>query len=71
MILTLNRPWSKIRTAHRLIISDICAELFENPTSKDIERTQNTVIQCLTLNLDVDLEPTLVKYTHYTSTHQT
>jgi len=40
--LTLNRPWSKIGTAHRLIILDICAKLFENPTrgSKDIERTR-------------------------------
>jgi len=70
MILTLNRPWSNIRTAHRLIVLDICAELFEITTkgSKDIERTQNTVIQCLTLNFDLDLEPTLIKHTHCTST---
>jgi len=56
MTLTLNRPWSKIGTAHRLIILDICAKLFVNPTrgSKDIERTQNTVIQCLILNCDLD-----------------
>jgi len=42
MTLTLTRPWSNIGTAHRLIILDICAKLFENPTrgSKDIERTQ-------------------------------
>jgi len=41
MTLTFNRPWSNIRTAHRLIILDICAELFENPSrgSKDIELT--------------------------------
>ena len=41
MTLTLTRPWSNIGTAHRLIILDICAKLFENPTrgSKDIERT--------------------------------
>ena len=57
MILTLNRPWSNIHTAHQLIILDICADLLENPTrgSKDIERTRNTVIQCLTLNYDFDL----------------
>jgi len=38
----LNRPWSNLGTAHRLIILDICAKLFENPTrgSKDIERTR-------------------------------
>ena len=61
MTLTLNRHWSNIRNAHRFIILDICAELFKNPTrgSKDIERTQNTVIQCLTLNYDFDLKPTL------------
>jgi len=57
MTLTLNRPWLNIGTAHRLIILDICAKLFENPIkgSKDIERTQHTVIQCLTLNYDLDL----------------
>jgi len=40
--LTLTRPWSNIGTAHRLIILDICAKLFVNPTrgSKDIERTR-------------------------------
>jgi len=40
--LTLNRPWSNIGTAHRLIILDICAKLFVYPTrgSKDIERTR-------------------------------
>jgi len=31
--------------------------------------TQNTVIQCLTLNYDLDLEPTLVKHLHCTSSH--
>jgi len=38
----LNRPWSNIGTAHCLIILDICAKLFVNPTrgSKDIERTR-------------------------------
>ena len=42
MTLTLTRPWSNIDTAHRLIILDICAKLFVNPTrgSKDIERTR-------------------------------
>jgi len=40
--MTLNRPWSNIGTAHRLIILDICAQIFVNPTrgSKDIERTR-------------------------------
>jgi len=59
--LTLNRPWSNIGTAHYLIILDICAKLFVNPTrgSKYIERTRNTVIQCLILDFDLDLEPTL------------
>ena len=40
--MTLTQPWSNIDTAHRLIILDICAKLFENPTrgSKDIERTR-------------------------------
>ena len=54
MTLILNRPWSNIRTAHQLIIHDICAQLFENPTrgSKDKGRTRNTVMQCLTLNYD-------------------
>ena len=42
MTLTFNRPWSNIGTVHRLIILDICAKLFVNPTrgSKDIERTR-------------------------------
>ena len=42
MTLTLTRPWSNIGIAHPLIILDICATLFENPTrgSKDIERTR-------------------------------
>jgi len=41
MTLTLNRPWSNIRTGHRLIMHDICALLFVNPTrvSNDQERT--------------------------------
>jgi len=71
--LTLNRPWSNISTAHRLIILEICAKLFVNPTrgSKDIKRTPNTVIQCLILDCDLDLEPTLVKHRHCTSSHQT
>jgi len=40
--MTLNQPWLNIYKAHRLIILDICAELFVNLTkgSKDIERTQ-------------------------------
>ena len=73
MTLTLNRPWSNLGTAHRLIILDICAKLFENPTrcSKNIERTRNTVIQCLILDCDLDLEPTLVKPRHCTLSYHT
>jgi len=71
MTLTLNRPWSNERTSRRLIILNSCEKLFVNPTrgSKDMERTQNTVIQCLIVN--VDPEPTLVNHTHCTSTHHT
>jgi len=71
--LTLNRPWSNISTAHCLIILDICAKLFVNPTrrSKDIEGTRNSVIQCLILDCDLDLEPTLVKHRHCTLSHHT
>jgi len=70
MTVTLNWPYLNIRSAHRRIMLDIC-ELFENPTwcSKDIERTRNTVTQCLTLNYDIALQPTLVKHTHCTLTH--
>ena len=40
--MTLNQPWSNTRTTHQLIILDICAELFVDPTrgSKDIEPTR-------------------------------
>jgi len=31
MTLTLSRPWTNIRTEHRLIILKMCAELFEKP----------------------------------------
>ena len=73
MTLTLTRPWSNIDTAQRLIIIDICAKIFVNPTrgSKDIERTRNTVIQCLILNCDLELNLTLVKHRHCTSAHHT
>jgi len=69
--LTLNRPWSNLGTAHRLIIANISGKLFVNPTrgSKDKEWTQYTVIQCLILNFDLDLEQTLVKHRHCTSSH--
>jgi len=42
MTLTLNQPWSNIRTAHWHIILDISAVFFVHPTrvSKDIEWTQ-------------------------------
>ena len=47
MTLTLNRHWSNIGTAHRVIILDICAKLFVNPTrgSKDIDQTRKRDIQ--------------------------
>jgi len=53
-----------------LIIANISGKLFVNPTrgSKDKERTQNTVIQCLILNFDLDLQLTL-KHKHCTSSH--
>jgi len=38
---------------------------------KDKERTQNTVIQCLILNFDLDLQLTLVKHRHCTRSHHT
>jgi len=71
--LTLNRLWSNISIAHRLIILDICAKLFVNPTrgSKDIQRRRNAVIQCLILDCDLNLEPTLVKHRHCTLSHHT
>ena len=73
MTLSLNWPWPNICTAHWLIMLDICAELFINPSrgSKDIEWRRKTIIQCLTLNYDLDLEPTLVKHTHCTLSHHT
>ena len=73
MTFTLNWPWSNIGNAHRLIILDICAKLFVNPTrgSKDIEQTWNTVIQYLILDCYLDLEPNLVKHRHCTSSHHT
>ena len=60
MTLTLTRPWSNIGTAHCLIILDICAQLFVNPTrgSKDIERTRNTVRPKLKLSLFALYRPT-------------
>ena len=69
--LDLEPTWSNIGTAHRLIIADIRAKLLVNPTrgSKDKELTKNTVIQCLILNFDLDLQLTLVKHKHCTSSH--
>jgi len=58
MTLTLNRPWSNKRTAHRLIILDICAELCENPTrGKNIQRTQKLLYDCITYPLNIFLTP--------------
>jgi len=39
----LNRPWSNIGTAHRLIIANISGKLYVNPTMglKNKEQTQN------------------------------
>jgi len=58
-------------TAHRVIIANISGKLFVNPTrgSKDKARTQNTVIQRLILNFDLDLQLTLVKHKHCASSH--
>jgi len=69
--LTLKRPWSNIGTAHREIKANISGKYFVNPTrgSKDKKRTQNTVIQRLILNFDLDLQLTLVKHKHCTSSH--
>ena len=69
--MTLNWPWSNICTAHRVIIANTSGKLFVNPNRgiKDKERTENTVIQCLILNFDLDLQLTLVKHKHCTSSH--
>ena len=71
LTLTLNQPWSNIGTAHRVIIANISGKLFVNPTrgSKDKERTQKTVIQCLILNFDLDLQLIFVKHKHCTLSH--
>ena len=71
MTLTVNRPWSNIGTAHHVIIAYISGKLFVNPTrgSNDKERTQNTVIQRLIFNFDLDLQLTLVKHKHFTLSH--
>jgi len=50
----------------------LCSNWWTAPWgSKDIYWSRNTVILCLTLNYDLDLEPTLVKHTHCTSSHHT
>jgi len=66
-----NRLCLNIGTAHRVIIANISGTLFVNPTrgSKDTERTQNTVIQSLILNVDLDLQLTLVKHKRCTLSH--
>jgi len=49
-----------------LMVFNICANSFQNVTSPSrvIEWTHQTVIQCLTLNYDLHLAPTLVKHMH-------
>jgi len=71
--LDLELTLSNMRTVHCLIILNICAEFLVNPTrgSKDIEQTRDTVMQCLTLIYDHDLELTLVKRMHCKATHHT
>jgi len=63
-------PWTNL--GHRLIIANISWKLFVNPTRglKDKKWTRNTVIQCLILNCDLDVEQKLVKHRHCTSSHQ-
>ena len=69
----LNWPCSNICIVHRFIIhvADIRAKFFVNNIrgSNDIERTPNTVIQCLILNCDLDIEQPLVKQRYCTSSH--
>ena len=62
-----------MRYAHRLMVIYICAKSFKNVInlSRVRERTLNIVIQCLTMNYDLDLQPTLAKHTHCTTTHHT
>ena len=55
-------PWSDL--------GPICAKNVIN-LSRVRERTLNIVIQCLTMNYDLDLQPTLAKHTHCTTTHHT
>jgi len=54
-----------------LLVCYVCAVTDTNPTrgSKDTERTKNTVIQCLILNFDLDLQLTLVKHKNCISSH--
>ena len=60
-----------IERTHCLIAFYVCAKSFQNVTnhSEVIERTRTTAIQCLTVNYDLGLEPTMVKHTHWTSTY--
>ena len=60
-----------MRFVHRLMVLYICAKSFQNVSNPSwvIEWKLNTVIQCLTLILN--LEPTWVKHTHCTLTHHT
>jgi len=51
---------SNMRSAHRLMVLYMFAKSFQNVTNplSIIEQTRNTVIQCLTLNDDINLEHT-------------
>jgi len=63
-------PWSALGQTYALHIDSSSltfAQSFSfNPTrgSKDIERTRNTVIQCLTINYGLDLEVTFIKHSY-------
>ena len=50
-----------------------CANSFNNVSnhSRVLQRKRKNVMQCLTLNFDLDLEPTLVKRTQCTLTNHT
>jgi len=62
-----------MHSVHSIMVLYIFTKSFQNvmypPWVK--ERTRNTVIQFLTLNYDLDHEPTMVKHAHCTSTYHT
>ena len=84
MTFSLNWLWSNMHSAHQLLVLNIVSSLFKTSKtlhefkswhqnsirdSKEIERTQNIVIQCVTYNFYLD--PTIIKRTKAKSTHHT